>query len=143
MTKPRLPYYELSGQALEGFMQVKQYLEESSLGCTLIELINLRISQINGCSFCLNMHAKLLREQGEKNERIDALAGWRVSHLFSEREKAALAWAESVTDIANSHAEDEVYLPLKNHFSDKEISDLTFAIALMNGFNRVAVSMRQ
>ncbi|MBU2711773.1 carboxymuconolactone decarboxylase family protein [Zooshikella harenae] len=143
MTKPRLPYYELSGEALEGFRQIKHCLEDSSLGLVLIELVYLRISQINGCSFCLNMHAKSLRDQGESSERIDALAGWRVSHLFSAREKAALTWAESVTDIANSHAEDRDYLPLKDYFSDKEISDLTFAIALMNGLNRVAVSMRQ
>lgn len=143
MNKPRLPYYELSGEALEGFRQVKKCLEDSPLGLALIELVYLRISQINGCSYCLNMHAKSLRDQGVSNEKIDALAGWRVSHLFSEREKAALAWAESITHIAHSHTEDNDYLPLKNHFSDKEISDLTFAIALMNGLNRVAVSMRQ
>ena len=107
-----------------------------------MELIYLRISQINGCAFCLEMHSKALRKSGVAQSKLDALAGWRVSHHFSEQERAALAWAESVTDIARTHAEDDAYLPLLESFSAREISDLTFAISLMNCFNRLAVGMR-
>lgn len=102
----------------------------------------MRVSQINGCAFCLEMHSKALRKSGVPQHKLDALAGWRVSHHFDDRERAALAWAESVTDIARTHAEDDVYQPLLEHFSAAEISDLTFAIGLMNCFNRLAVSMR-
>ena len=105
-------------------------------------LVKMRASQINGCAFCLEMHSKALRKSGVAQAKLDALAGWRVSHHFSEQERAALAWAESVTHIASTHAEDDVYLPLLDHFSAKEISDLTFAISLMNCFNRLAVGMR-
>ncbi|CCW28985.1 carboxymuconolactone decarboxylase family protein [Xenorhabdus nematophila] len=143
MSSLRLAYYELSPELLQGFRQVKQSLEKSPLDLPLIELIYLRVSQINGCSFCLNMHTKALRLREETERRLAELAGWRVSSQFSPREKAALEWAESLTYIVTSHADDDTYLPLKEHFNDKEISDLTFAIALMNGMNRLAVGMRQ
>ncbi len=100
------------------------------------------MSQINGCAFCLEMHSTALRKAGVEQTKLDALAGWRVSHRFDARERAALAWAESVTHIADTHAPDDVYLPLEAQFSPTEISDLTFAIGLMNAFNRLAVSMR-
>ena len=89
------------------------------------------------------MHAKALRADGESAARLDSLAGWRVSELFSERERAALAWTESLTHVDKTHAPDEDYTPLAAHFSEAEISDLTFAIALMSAFNRLAIGMRQ
>ncbi|EMR9379724.1 carboxymuconolactone decarboxylase family protein [Escherichia coli] len=142
MTTLRQPYYELSPAVYNALVQAKTALENSTLDTTLMELIYLRVSQINGCAFCLEMHSKALRKSGVPQHKLDALAGWRVSHHFDERERAALTWAESVTDIARTHAEDEVYQPLLEHFSAAEISDLTFAIGLMNCFNRLAVSMR-
>ena len=142
MTELRQPYSELSPAVYAGLVQASVALEKSSLERTLLELLYLRVSQINGCAFCLEMHSKALRKSGVDQSKLDALAGWRVSHHFSEQERAALAWAESVTQIATSHAEDDVYLPLLDHFSAKEISDLTFAISLMNCFNRLAVGMR-
>lgn len=142
MTLLRQPYYELSPQVYNALVQAKKALEHSALDTTLMELIYLRISQINGCAFCLEMHSKALRHAGVAQSKLDALAGWRVSAAFSAQERAALAWAESVTDIARTHAEDEVYLPLLDLFTPQEISDLTFAIGLMNCFNRLAVSMR-
>ena len=124
-------------------VQASKALENCALEPTLTELIYLPVSQINSCAFCLEMHSKALRAHpGVAQAKLDALAGWRVSHHFSEQERAALAWAESVTHIASTHAEDDVYLPLLDHFSAKEISDLTFAISLMNCFNRLAVGMR-
>ncbi|MDE1461320.1 carboxymuconolactone decarboxylase family protein [Spartinivicinus poritis] len=139
----RLPYYDLSSKALSGFRQIKDYLADSSLGLPIVELVYLRVSQINGCSFCLKMHAQSLRKAGETDDRIDSLAGWRVSSLYTAKERAALAWAEAVTHIEVSHANDEYYEPLKEYFSDQEISNLTFAVSLMNALNRVAISMRQ
>src|SRR6218665_583102 len=139
----RLPYYELSPQLLQGLRQIKVDLEASPLGLPLIELVYLRVAQINGCSYCLNMHTKTLRERNETDRRLAELAGWRVSSQFSQREKSALEWAESLTHVADTHAPDEAFFPLKEHFSDQEISDLTFAIALMNAMTRLAIGMRQ
>jgi AhpD family alkylhydroperoxidase len=142
-TPKRLPYYTLSPAAYQGFGATKKALESSSLGKQLIELAWLRMSQINGCAFCLEMHAKALRAGGIAEAKLDSLAGWRVSDHFSERERAALAWTESLTHVDKTHAPDEDYEPLKALFSDVEISDLCFAIALMSGFNRLAIGMRQ
>ena len=142
-TPKRLPYYTLSPAAYQGFGATKKALESSPLGKQLIELSWLRMSQINGCSFCLEMHTKALRAGGIADAKLDSLAGWRVADHFSDRERAALAWAESLTHVHKTHAPDEDYEPLKAHFSDVEISDLTFAIALMSGFNRLAIGMRQ
>jgi len=143
MSTLRLPYSQLSPDIYKGLLATKKALAASSLGLPLIELVNLRISQINGCSFCLEMHAKALRDGGAPAAKLDSLAGWRISAHFSDAERAALAWAESLTDIARTHAPDEVFEPLKAHFTDVQISDLTYAVALMNAFNRLAVSMRQ
>ncbi|MCG3470340.1 carboxymuconolactone decarboxylase family protein [Xenorhabdus bovienii] len=143
MSSLRLAYYDLSPELLQGFRTIKQELEESPLGLALIELVYLRISQINGCAFCLNKHSQSLRENHETERRLSELAGWRVSGQFTLREKVALEWAESLTHVVTTHADDYAYLPLKDHFTDKEIADLTFAIALMNGMNRLAIGMRQ
>ncbi|PZW70209.1 AhpD family alkylhydroperoxidase [Pseudomonas sp. URMO17WK12:I1] len=142
MSTLRLPYSQLSPDIYKGLLATKKALAASSLGLPLIELVNLRISQINGCSFCLEMHAKALRDGGTPAAKLDSLAGWRISVHFSDAERAALAWAESLTDIAHTHAPDDVFEPLKAHFTDVQISDLTYAVALMNAFNRLAVSMR-
>ncbi|WP_233235667.1 carboxymuconolactone decarboxylase family protein [Bordetella sp. LUAb4] len=143
MSTLRLPYNTLSPEAYAGLIATKKALSKSSLGKQLIELVNLRISQINGCAFCLEMHTASLREGGIQAAKLDGLAGWRVSAHYDERERAALAWTESLVDIAHTHAADEDFEPLKAHFSDVEISDLTFAIALMSAFNRLAIGMRQ
>lgn len=142
MTTLRQPYYELSPDVYKGFLQASQALERCALEKSLLELVYLRVSQINGCAFCLDMHSKALRKAGVDQRKLDALAGWRISAHFSEQEQVALAWAESLTHISTTHAGDDVYQPLLAHFSAVEISDLTFAISLMNAFNRLAVSMR-
>ncbi|MDC9594444.1 carboxymuconolactone decarboxylase family protein [Xenorhabdus sp. IM139775] len=143
MSELRLAYYDLSPELLQGFRLVKEGLEKSSLGLPLVELVYLRVSQINGCAFCLNKHTQSLRQAEETERRLAELAGWRVSSQFTFREKAALEWAEALTYVTASHADDGAYLPLKDYFTDQEISDLTFAIALMNGMNRLAIGMRQ
>ncbi len=144
MSNIRLSYAELSPNAFQHLVNIKLALDKSSLAQDLLELIYLRISQINGCAFCLIMHAKALREKNVPSDKIDGVAGWKVSHHFSAKEKAALSWAESLTNIANTHdVPDEIFLELQHYFSDKEISDLSFAVALMNAFNRLAIGMRQ
>ncbi|VCU72047.1 Carboxymuconolactone decarboxylase family protein [Pigmentiphaga humi] len=143
MSTLRLSYWTLSPEAYQGFIATKKALEKSTLGMQLIELVWLRISQINGCAFCLEMHAKALRADNVPEAKLDSLAGWRVAGHFSEREQAALAWTEALTHVDRTHAPDEDFEPLKAHFSDAEISDLCFAIALMSAFNRLAIGMRQ
>ena len=143
MSTLRLAYWTLSPEAYQGFLTTKKALEKSSLGKALIELVWLRMSQINGCAFCLEMHSKSLRQDGIAEAKLDALAGWRVSERFTERECAALAWTESLTHVDQTHAPDEDFEPLKAHFTDQEIADLSFAIALMSAFNRLAIGMRQ
>ncbi|WP_370679688.1 carboxymuconolactone decarboxylase family protein [Comamonas sp. GB3 AK4-5] len=143
MSTLRLPYHSLSAEAYQGFIATKNALEHSTLGKPLVELVYLRVSQINGCAFCLEMHAKALRADGMANAKIDSLAGWRVSSLFDARERAALAWTESLVDVAQTHAPDADFAPLKTYFSDTEISDLSFAVALMSAFNRLAIGLRQ
>ncbi|BBQ82626.1 TPA: carboxymuconolactone decarboxylase family protein [Kluyvera ascorbata] len=142
MTALRQPYSELSPAVYAGLVQASIALEKSMLERPLLELLYLRVSQINGCAFCLEMHSNALRKAGVEQTRLDALAGWRVSDRFSDAERAALAWAEDLTHIAETHAEDDVYQPLLAHFSAEQISDMTFAISLMNAFNRLAVGMR-
>ncbi|MFZ4834259.1 carboxymuconolactone decarboxylase family protein [Rouxiella sp. Mn2063] len=143
MNTLRLPYYSLSAATYEPLKSAVLTLEKSPLGMTIIELVFLRVSQINGCAFCLDMHSKALRKSGVTQDKLDQLAGWRVSHLYSERERAALNWAESLTHVATTGAPDSDFDALKALFSDVEISDLSFAISIMNAFNRLAVGMRQ
>lgn len=143
MTMLRLPYFTLSSSVMEPMKNALAALEKGPLDNVIIELVFLRVSQINGCAYCLDMHSKALRKMDEPQTKLDQLAGWQVSHAFSERERAALTWAESVTLVAATGAPDSAFEPLKAHFSEVEISELTFAIAVMNAFNRLAVGMRQ
>ncbi|PXW25673.1 carboxymuconolactone decarboxylase family protein [Paraburkholderia caballeronis] len=143
MSTLRLEYSRLSPEAYQGLIATKKALSRSTLGKPLIELVNLRISQINGCAFCLEMHTRLLRDGGYPLDKLDSLAGWHASPLYDARERAALGWSESVTDISRTHAPDDVFDVLKANFSEAEIADLTFVVALMNALNRLAISMRQ
>jgi AhpD family alkylhydroperoxidase len=143
MTTPRLAFWELSPELLKSYTELTHTLENSSLGKPLVELINLRVSIINGCSYCLGIHSKSLRASGETNSRIDQLAGWKVSDQYTEKERAVLAWTDAVTNIITSGTPDELFESLKNYFSDKEISDITFAIITMNALNRLGISLRK
>nr|WP_314264322.1 carboxymuconolactone decarboxylase family protein [uncultured Moellerella sp.] len=143
MSKLRLPYSKLSPQAYQGLLACKTALENSTLGAELITLVYLRVSQINGCAFCLKLHTSELRRLQVSSDKIDTLGGWRISNDFSETERAALDWAERVTNISAESTSDSNFQQLKTHFSDSEITDLTIAISLMNALNRVAVSLRQ
>ncbi|MFW5388323.1 MULTISPECIES: carboxymuconolactone decarboxylase family protein [unclassified Yersinia (in: enterobacteria)] len=143
MVAQRLYFSELSPTTYKALVNASLSLDKSSLPKALIEMIFMRVSQINGCAFCLNMHGKFLRENGFDNAKMDVIAGWRLSNAFTEAERAALDWAEAVTYITTSGTPDNIFDALKVHFTDAEISDLTFAISIMNAFNRLAVSLRQ
>src|SRR5271157_1133198 len=126
-------------EAMEG---LEKYLEQCGLEKSLMFLVQLRASQINGCAYCLDMHWKDLRERGETEQRLYSLDAWRECPYYTDRERAALAWTEAVTLITNGHAPDVVYEEARAHFSEKEICDLTLAVAAINAWNRLAISSR-
>jgi AhpD family alkylhydroperoxidase len=141
-SEPRLKYYRASPDALRALRQMQEYVQNSGLEHSLLELVKLRASQINGCAFCYDMHWKDARALGESEERLYMLVAWRESDLYSQRERAALAWTEAVTLISQTGAPDDVYEGARDHFDDKEISDLTLAIAAINAWNRMAIGFR-
>ena len=126
-------------QAMRG---LERYLRECGLDASLLHLIKLRSSQINGCAYCLDMHWKDLRAAGESEQRLYSLDAWRECPYYSERERAALAWTEAVTMIRNGQVPDAVYEEVRPHFSEKEISDLTLAVCAINSWNRLMIAAR-
>ena len=121
---------------------LERYLCECGLEEPLLHLVKLRVSQINGCPYCIDMHWKDLRAIGESEQRLYGLDGWRESPYDTERERAALAWAEAVTNIKETHAPDDVYELARQQFDEKELADLTLAVATINAWNRLAISAR-
>jgi len=130
-------------EAVKAVMAVQAFLNNhSKLEPSLLNLVWLRASQINGCAWCIDMHTKDARALGETEQRLYALNAWRDAPFYSERERAALAWAESVTLVAQTHVPDDVYEEAKKHFSDQELVNLTLAIAQINVWNRLNVAFR-
>lgn len=140
--QPRFAYPKLSPGAYQAMLGLEKYLGQCGLEEGLLHLIKLRVSQINGCAFCLDMHWKDLRAIGENEQRLYSLDAWRECPYYTDRERAALAWAEALTLITQGHASDAVYEEAHAHFSEKELSDLTFAIVAINGWNRISISAR-
>ena len=136
---PRIDISKISAEAAKPILRLGAYLATSRLEFSLLELVKIRASQINGCAYCLDMHTKDARAAGETEQRIYLLNAWHESPFFSERERAALAWTEAVT-LVSSGVPDEVYETAREQFSEKELVDLTWAIALINGWNRMAIS---
>ena len=138
--------YEVAKLAPEGYkalQQVGRYVKSSGIEENLLHLIDLRASQINGCAFCLDMHWKDLRALGESERRLYSLDAWRENEdLYNQRERAALAWCEALTKITEGHVSDAVYDEMIQVFSEKEIADLTFAVATINAWNRIAIASR-
>jgi len=141
--EPRLDYYTASPQAIKAILVLEAANFELALEKSLLELVKLRVSQVNNCSFCADLHATEARKHGESERRLHALAVWRDSPFFSPRERAALAWTESVTLLAESNVPDELYTALCAEFNEREMVDLTVAIATINSWNRLAVSFRK
>jgi len=121
---------------------LEKYLQECGLEQSLLHLIKLRASQVNGCAYCLDMHWKDLRAIGEREQRMYSLDAWRECPYYTDRERAALVWTEAVTLITDGHVPDAVYEEARAHFSEKEICDLTLAVAAINAWNRLAISSR-
>jgi AhpD family alkylhydroperoxidase len=140
--EPRLDFYKASPDAIKAMMAFSAATEKLGLEKPLLELVKLRASQINGCAFCVDMHAGDARKGGETERRLYAVAVWHETPFFTPRERAALAWTEAVTRIATQGTPDEVYSALDAQFTQKEQMDLTLAIATINCWNRLAISFR-
>ena len=138
---PRRPYPKLAPEAYRSLVSLGHYLRTAtSLDAVLLGLIDLRASQLNGCGFCIGMHSHELKHANEPNSRIHAVGDWRNSDAFTPRERAALAWTEEITNIQEGHASDEAYAAVSEFFKDKDLVDLTFAIATMNAWNRLGIA---
>ena len=142
MHAERLMPPDVAPDGYASLRQVEAYIRRSGLPASLVELVKMRASQINGCAFCLDMHSKDARKHGETEQRLYLLSGWRESPLYTAAERTALAWTEALTLVADTHAPDADYRALREHFSDKEIVDLTYLIGMINLWNRLAIGMR-
>ena len=141
--QPRIESHKVSPAAYHAMLGLENYVAKSSkLEPALLELVKMRASQINGCAYCLDMHSKDARANGETEQRLYALNAWRETPFFTDRERAALAWTEAVTLITEGHVPDALYEEVKQRFSDEELVNLTIALVAINGWNRLAISFR-
>ena len=139
----RLDYNQIAPAGAKALGGVYGYLMQSSLSPVLVDLVYLRISQINNCAYCLDMHTRDLLKKGQKIEKLALVQAWAEGgNLFDERERAALAWAETVTRVAETGVPDDAYRAARAVFEERELVDLTIAIGLMNAYNRMAISFR-
>ncbi|MCC6498887.1 MAG: carboxymuconolactone decarboxylase family protein [Anaerolineales bacterium] len=136
----RFNYSKAAPEGVEIIGKLEGYVRNSGLERDLIELVKLRASQINGCAYCIDMHTKDARTNGESEQRLYSVSAWREAPFYSERERAALAWTEAVTLISANQVPDEIYATAREHFSEKELVDLTLAIIAINSWNRLAIS---
>lgn len=139
---PRLNPYRAAPEAMRAMAALENYVQQSGLDHSLIDLVKTRASQINGCAYCIHMHTREARARGEAEERLYLLDAWPESPLYSERERAALAWTEAVTLLSESHVPDRVYEQAREQFSEAELVNLTLCVAAINAWNRIAISFR-
>lgn len=139
---PRLDYRRANPQATRAMLGLESAVKDGGLDVALLELVRMRVSQINGCAFCIDMHSKNARAAGESEQRLYALSAWRETPFFSERERAALHWAEAVTCISDVGVQDEDFVMTRKYFSEPELVTLTLAVIAINGWNRLAISFR-
>ncbi len=140
--KARLEYAKASPAGSRAMYGLEQFIQNCGLEHSLLELVKMRASQINGCAYCLDMHSKDARAGGETEQRLYTLNAWRETPFYSERERAALEWTEAVTLVSESHVADELYERVRQHFSEEELVNLTLAVITINGWNRLAISFR-
>lgn len=141
---PRLAWFKIAPKAFQAMIAVNGAIESSTLGKTLVDLVFARVSQINGCAYCLDMHTRDLLKSGVRIEKLALLQAWpEAGDLFDARERAALAWAETVTRVADTGVPDQAYDAAREVFEERELVDLTIAIGLMNTYNRLAISFRK
>jgi AhpD family alkylhydroperoxidase len=139
---PRLNPFAVAPTAMQSWLEFGQGILQSGLEDSLMELVKIRASQINGCAMCLHMHTASARKHGETEERLYLLDAWRESPLYGERERAALAWTEALTVVSETHAPDDVYRALQAQFTEKEQVMLTLLIVAINGWNRIQIGFR-
>jgi AhpD family alkylhydroperoxidase len=140
---PRIDYRTQSAPgALDGMRALEQHVRQSGLGPLLLELVKTRASQLNGCAFCIDMHTKDARAHGETEQRLYGLSAWRDAPFYSSRERAALEWTEALTLVAGNDVPDDLYARVRQHFDERQLVDLTLAIVAINGWNRLAISLR-
>ncbi|MGY2191151.1 carboxymuconolactone decarboxylase family protein [Pseudomonas pergaminensis] len=139
MTSKRLNYYVAAPQAMKAMMGMDKAASESVLPPSLRELVRIRASQINGCAYCIDRHTNDASRQGETLRRLVALSAWKETPFFSEQERAALLWTETLTLVATTHAPDDIYEEVAAAFNDQELAELTFVIATINAWNRFGV----
>ena len=140
--KARLDFRKASPEGEKAMKSLHMFVRNCGLDHSLLELVKLRASQINGCAHCIDMHTKELRADGESEQRLYLLNAWRESPFYSDRERAALAWTEAVTLISATHAPDDLYDEVRKHFSEAETVNLTMLVATINAWNRLAISFR-
>ncbi len=138
----RINYYKTAPEAVNAMLGLERYVNHSGLEKSLLNLVKIRASQINGCSYCVDIHTTEARKAGESERRLYAVVVWRETSFFTERERAALAWTEAVTLLSVTQAPEDVYQEVLHYFSEKETVDLTMAIITINSWNRLAVSFR-
>ena len=136
----RIKFTETGKEAMSSLYPLNKYLAKSPVGNHLLDLVYFRVSQINGCAFCLDMHAKDLRAMGESEQRLYLLNAWREAPFYSNRERAALAWAEALTKLESGLVPDEIYEEAQKNFSEKELVDLTLAVTAINTYNRLNIA---
>jgi AhpD family alkylhydroperoxidase len=140
--QPRLSNLGVAPDAIAAVRKLSDYVKSCGLEPGLLELVKIRASQINGCAFCIHMHTRDARARGETEERLYLLDAWRESPLYSARERAALAWTDALTRIAETHASDEVYAEARAQFSEEDLVKLTVAIGVINAWNRLLIGFR-
>ena len=138
--EPRLDYHQ--GGAYQAMAGLEKYVRNCGLEHSLLELVKTRASQVNGCAYCIDMHTKDARAGGETEQRLYALSAWRETPFYTERERAALEWAEALTLISENDIPDDLYDSVRQHFSESELVNLTMAIITINGWNRLAIPFR-
>lgn len=138
---PRLNYQQVAPEGIKALTGLSAYVAQN-VEVKLRHLIELRVSQINGCAYCCDLHSQQLRSAGETQQRLDVLPVWQETTFFTEAERAALTWAEQVTRLGEEPVSDELYAEMRRHFSEKEIVDQTLVITVMNSWNRISISFR-
>ena len=140
--EPRLDYTKISPEPLKPLLNLEGYVRRSGLEHSLLHLMKLRVSQINGCGYCIDMHWKDARAAGETEQRLYGLSAWRECPFYTDRERAALEWTEAVTRVAETHVPDDVFERARAQFSEKELADLNVAVIAINAWNRIAIPFR-
>jgi AhpD family alkylhydroperoxidase len=138
----RLPFFSLAPKSLHAMINLSKSVSQSSIGERIFELVNLRVSQMNGCGVCVDMHYRFLLKQGADPRHVNAVAGWREAPFFSPRERAALAWADAVNALPHRDETDAAFRELREHFDENEIAELSYGIAAIRGWNVLNLSLR-